>query len=641
MKPTTKTTGLMAIIIAILFISIAAQSAAASGAATFVRTDAKTQGSWQGVYGNDGYVFPPPTASKSPSYVVVNPESESSWVWAGSTADTRGLQVPSSSGRQASCWYSGGSFTLDVNINDGNTHQIALYQLDWDSKGRSETIEAVDGDTGAALNTQTVSSFVNGTYLLWDISGHVKFVVTRSSGDNAVVSGVFFDVATATTNTTSGIAHYVSTDTSTEGNWLGAYGADGYSEVGSTASVPSYAVLSPQNQLSWAWATSTTDKRALELPNNSGRSAQTWYQTPSFTIDVNVTDGGSHQIALYSVDWDSKGRAQTVNVIDAQSNALLDSRSIYGFTNGTYLVWTISGHVKFTITATSGPNAVVSGVFFGGAGTVPTAPTAPTTPTPPAPPAPPTTGGGSSSTTDPNCPTSGNAVSFLGTDTTTQGAWKGIGNFNAPPASSTLVYGKDGVILPDTEGCDQACNPFPSYVAFGPACISAATSGNTGSKANSTHAYVNLVQGSSSVMGAEPGNASNTNFFQCNYTNSNPAAPWAPMVAWRPVVDTREISEWYTCSGVTSFNLEFSFGSSTHNFEIYVVDDQNGSSNLRSEEIQVLNGDTGAVMYDSGSFTNFTGGVYYKWSVTGHVKIKVINTSTNGSNAVVDGVFFN
>jgi hypothetical protein len=204
-----------------------------------------------------------------------------------------------------------------------------------------------------------------------------------------------------------------------------------------------------------------------------------------------------------------------------------------------------------------------------------------------------------------------------------------------------VVYGKDGDILPDTEGCDQSCNPFPSYVAFGPACISAATSGNTGSKPNSTHAYVNLVQGSSSVMGPEPGNTTNTNFFQCNYTNSNPAAPWAPMVAWRPVVDTREISEWYTCSGVTSFNLEFSFGNSTHNFEVYVVDDQNGSSNLRSEEIQVLNGDTGAVMYDSGSFTNFTGGVYYKWSVTGHVKIKVINTSTNGTNAVINGVFFN
>jgi len=254
-----------------------------------------------------------------------------------------------------------------------------------------------------------------------------------------------------------------------------------------------------------------------------------------------------------------------------------------------------------------------------------------------------TSGSGTSSGSSTSAPvqTTINAVSFNGIDTTTQGAWKGVGNFNAPPASSSLVYGKDGVILPDTEGCDTSCNPFPSYVSFGPQLVNSATPGNVGAKPNSTHAYVDLVQGSSAAMGPEPQNATNTNFFQCNYTYSNPAAPWAPMVAWRPVTDTREISLWYTCAGIQSFDLEFSFGNSTHNFEVYVVDDQNGSSLLRSEELQVLDGDTNAVLYDSGSFTNFTGGVYYKWSVTGHVKVKVINTGTNGTNAVINGVFFN
>lgn len=234
-----------------------------------------------------------------------------------------------------------------------------------------------------------------------------------------------------------------------------------------------------------------------------------------------------------------------------------------------------------------------------------------------------------------------NAVAFEGIDTTTQGAWKGIGNFNAPPASSSLVYGKDGDILPDTESCDTACNPFPSYVSFGPQCVDATTAGNLGSKPYSTHAYVDMLQGTSAVMVPEPGNTSNTNYFECNYTFSNAAAPWAPMVAWRPVVDTREISNWYTCGGISSFYLELSFGNSTHNFEIYMVDDQNGGTQLRSEQIQILDGNTNAILYDSGSFTNFTGGVYYKWSITGHVKVNVINTSTNGTSAVVNGAFFN
>src|ERR1700733_4934935 len=108
-----------------------------------------------------------------------------------------------------------------------------------------------------------------------------------------------------------------------------------------------------------------------------------------------------------------------------------------------------------------------------------------------------------------------NTVVFNGIDTTTQGAWKGIGNFNAPPASSSLVYGKDGVILPDTEGCDAACNPFPSYVSFGPQLVSSATPGNVGAKPNSNHAYVDLVQAAAVAMGPEPSNASNTSFFQC------------------------------------------------------------------------------------------------------------------------------
>ena len=232
-------------------------------------------------------------------------------------------------------------------------------------------------------------------------------------------------------------------------------------------------------------------------------------------------------------------------------------------------------------------------------------------------------------------------VTFIGTDTTTQGAWKGIGNFNAPPATNSLIYGRDGVILPDTENCDLACNPFPSYVSFGPNFVNSSTPGNIGSKPYSAHAYVDLAQGPASVTGPEPPNATNTNYFECNYTPSNPAAPWAPMVAWRPTSDTREISQWYTCGGITSFYLELSFGNSTHNFEVYVVDDQNGGNQLRSEQIQVLDGDTDTVLYDSGSFGNFAGGIYYKWSVAGHVKIKVINTSTNGTSAVINGVFFN
>jgi hypothetical protein len=420
----------------------------------------------------------------------------------------------------------------------------------------------------------------------------------------------------------------VKDDTTTQGNWSSAYGADGYSLAASTQNLPGYTSFSQPNALLYTWAKNPSDVRALSVPGG-GTIAATWYNNTSLTLNISFNDGNTHLVALYAMDYDSLGRAETIQVVDPSTATVLNSQVLSNFSNGVYLLWNISGQVQIVVTPSAGPNAVISGVFFGNGGTsIASGPGS-------------GTGSGGSGSNPPACPsTATNAVTFNGIDTTTQGAWKGAGNFNAPPASSSLVYGKDGDILPDTESAD-ASNPFPSYVSFGPNCVNAATPGDLGAKPYSTHASAALVQGSAGVMGAEPQNATNTNYFQCNFTYSNAAAPWALMVAWRPVVDTREVSTWYTCAGITSYYLEFSFGNTTHNFEVYVVDDQNGGSQLRSEEIQVLDANTDAVLYDSGSFTNFTGGVYYKWSITGHVKVKVINTSTNGTNAVINGVFFN
>src|SRR5205823_13374507 len=77
-------------------------------------------------------------------------------------------------------------------------------------------------------------------------------------------------------------------------------------------------------------------------------------------------DGNSHQSAFYAVEWDSTGQAETIQILDANTSAVLDTRNISIFSNGMYLVWNISGHVKINVTRTAGNNAVVSGVFFGG-----------------------------------------------------------------------------------------------------------------------------------------------------------------------------------------------------------------------------------------------------------------------------------
>jgi hypothetical protein len=66
------------------------------------------------------------------------------------------------------------------------------------------------------------------------------------------------------------------------------------------------------------------------------------------------------------LDWDTPGyRVQNIDVIDRVTNAVLDSRSVANFRNGVYVVWQVSGSVRFRVTLSAGANAVVSGVFFG------------------------------------------------------------------------------------------------------------------------------------------------------------------------------------------------------------------------------------------------------------------------------------
>ena len=64
------------------------------------------------------------------------------------------------------------------------------------------------------------------------------------------------------------------------------------------------------------------------------------------------------------VDWEPRSRSQTIEVLDAATDAVLDTRTASNFSNGQYLTWRIAGHVKFRVTRTTAANAIVSGIFF-------------------------------------------------------------------------------------------------------------------------------------------------------------------------------------------------------------------------------------------------------------------------------------
>lgn len=427
--------------------------------ASYIKTDALTKGNWKGVYGSEGANVIG-NASNYPSYATVVANGKSSYTWASFTSYNAALLKLSTNERIASCWYSSNSFTIDIDFTDGRTHGLALYAMDWnDGNGtRAEKVEIFNASTGVLLDTQTITSFQQGKYVVWDIEGHIRIKVTNlTPGTNAVISGLFFGPAFGTPNPlsvaitnplsgtnvyapwstiitanaanssgnvtkvefysgttklgedstapyslnwnnvaagthtltavaynntdlsitsapvnvmvipTSATTTFVKTDIVTQGSWKGVYGADGGHVIGQAQVYPSYATVTPSGYASWTWSPSTLHLSAVEKVSSSDRIASCWYSPNSFTIDVNFTDGQTHSVALYALDWDGYGsRSQTVEILNASTGAVMDTRSLSSFLGGRYLVWDIKGHFQIRITnMNSGANAVVSGLFFG------------------------------------------------------------------------------------------------------------------------------------------------------------------------------------------------------------------------------------------------------------------------------------
>ena len=439
---------------------------AVQASAVFVKFDTTNQGTWKGVYGSNGWAIAN-DSTNFPAYAQVAFNGESSIPGRPPPPTS----APWSPVRRAAGLPPPGTvppFSIDINLTDGNAHQVGLYALDWDNQGRAETISVTDATSGAVLDSRSISGFSNGEWLVWNLTGHVTITLTQIGSNpnaNAVASGLFFDPAgpltpdflisatpssqnvtrsssanytvaispeggfvgtvalsasglpsgatasfsptsisgsstatlmlstnnavaggsypitvtgvsgSLTHNTTVTLVVQVAVpasavfskyDTTNQGTWKGLYGSNGWVIANDSNNYPAYAQVALNGESSYTWASSTTDVRALQSGVTNGRIASTWYGS-SFSVDINLTDGNTHQVGLYAVDWDNQGRAETISVTDATSGAVLDSRSISGFNNGEWLLWDLAGHVKMTVTqigSNPNANAVASGALL-------------------------------------------------------------------------------------------------------------------------------------------------------------------------------------------------------------------------------------------------------------------------------------
>ncbi len=393
--------------IAVTIIAASATATPTPGpnAATFLALDTSTQGSWKGIYGQQGYWLEA-DGQNLPTYAAVSTTGIQTWTWAASTTDVRALQkAASATDRIAATWYDATGFVIDINETDGQWHDLRVYAVDFDLQSRSETVSVLDASSGATLDTRTLSAFQNGIYVTWTTRGHVQLRVTRTGGSNAVVSALFFDLpptsatpsptptasaptptptpapptstptrtptpappaASSTPTPTPGVntVSFLGQDTSTQGTWKGVYGTQGYWLEADGQSLPAYAQVSSTGQ-TWTWVNSTTDVRALQkAASSTDRIAATWFDGTQFVLDVNLTDGLTHRVSIYAVDFDSQSRSQTVAALDASTGLILDTRNLTAFQGGTYLTWSIKGHVQLRFTCTGGPNSVSSAIFF-------------------------------------------------------------------------------------------------------------------------------------------------------------------------------------------------------------------------------------------------------------------------------------
>ena len=218
---------------------------------------------------------------------------------------------------------------------------------------------SINYTTDGSTPSETAGTSYSGPITV-SASTNIKAIAFASGMPDSSVASANYII-----NTGAASAQFVKTDSTTEGSWKGSYGGDGYNVIDDTSAYPSYVTVTPSGQSNYVWNSSTSDAWGLEKAySDTDRIEATWYTGGSFTIDMNFTDGGTHQLAVYCLDESGGSRTETISVLDGTTNAVLDSRNVSNFATGEYLVWNLSGHVVINISNTGSPNAVISGLFF-------------------------------------------------------------------------------------------------------------------------------------------------------------------------------------------------------------------------------------------------------------------------------------
>jgi len=402
---------------------------AQTGAVMFLGSDTSTKGAWKGVYGQDGNVIVQ-NSSLAPSYSVFNPVNAGSLVYNYYSTDPRALAKYvisfSTTERIASYFYTASYMDFNVTGRDAAWHRIALYFCDYENAGRSVTLQARDAITGTVLDMRVLDNYTDGVYQVYSYKGPVTFRVINNKPPSPLgtLSGLFWggsggpspDTTSPSVSITSPGASAVLSGTATiiasASDDTGVAGVQFYSgatKIGAELTSPPYTV---------AWNTAGLPNGGYQLTAVARDGAGN--TTTSAAVDVTVQNSAV-DVTPPSVSILSPAGGTTVSLNTALSASASDDTLVAGvqfrldgaplgaeITSAPYTyTWDTTGAVNGShqITATARDGAGHSTTSLPVTVLVSNAP-----------------------------PPSGTAVTFIGSDDTTKGNWKG-------------VYGQDGNII--------------------------------------------------------------------------------------------------------------------------------------------------------------------------------------------------
>jgi beta-lactam-binding protein with PASTA domain len=491
-------------------VNLVVSSGPVTPAATYTGLDTTTLGTWTGKYGSNGYNIANDTTNTIPSYATLSLAGDTPYTWSSTTTSTSALQVSSSSSsRIASAYYSATSFNINLNLTDGNTHQISLYLLDDENGGtaRAETISILNASNNAVLSTQTFSSFTNGEYAIWSITGNVIIQVTKTAGANAVVSGIFFDPPPPVT-----VPNVVGDTQATATSAIQSAGlVVGTVTMATSSTVASGDVISE----SPAAGTSVADGSAVNLVVSSGPGT---VAVPNVVGDTQAAATSAIQSAGLVV-----GTVTTASSSSVPSGDVISESPAAGTTvaDGSAVNLVVSSGPATTPvpnvvgdTQSAATSAIQSAGLVVGTVTTATSTSVPSGDVISENPAAGTTVADGSAVNLVVSSGTGNAATYTGLDTTTQGTW-------------TNVYGSNGYNI-----ANDTTNTIPSYATL-------SLAGDTPYTWSSTTTAASALQVSSGSS-------------------------------------SRIASAYYSATSF-NINLDLTDGN-THKISLYLLDDQNGGT---------------------------------------------------------------